>query len=294
MNVLSAQAPAKINRELRVGPIRPDGFHDLLSRFSSIDLVDSIDVAPSDGLQLVCTGLPIPGDGENLILRSARALAAFLGIEPKARIRLEKRIPAGAGLGGGSSDAAVTLRLLGSLWAPDMSDAALASLAATVGSDVPYFLVGGEADVSGRGERVTPREDGPGAELLLVIPPFGISTRAAFAEHARLAGGRARLPERLEVDSSGRFFGPNELALAVLQANVAMKAYLASAAEAARESAITGSGSTVVLFGAAAGAESQLAQRLPEATFLRARTLGREEYRARTSSPGGSRWKSPR
>jgi len=218
----------------------------------------------------------------------------LLRIEPRARIRLEKRIPVGAGLGGGSSDAAAALRLLRQLWKPDLPDEALASLAPALGSDVPYFLVGGEADVAGRGERVTRRADGPARELLLLIPPFPMSTREVFAEHARRTGGRGRIPRRLELEESGRFFGPNELALAVLGVNGVMREYLESAAEAAPESSVSGSGSAIVLFGAAEEAGSRLAQRHPEASILRARTLGHDEYRARTSPPGGSQWRSPR
>jgi 4-diphosphocytidyl-2-C-methyl-D-erythritol kinase len=289
--VLRADAPAKINRELRVGARRPDGYHALYSRVVSIELADILEVHPADDLSLVCEGKPIPG-GENLVFSAAHALAAELGVAPRARIRLEKRIPVGSGLGGGSSDAALALRLLRLLWAPDFPEADLAPIALRLGSDVPYFLVGGEADVSGRGESVIPREDGPNVELLLVFPPFGVSTAEVFAEHAHSTEGRARLPDRLEIESSERFFGPNDLASPVLGIQTAMKAYLDSAAETAPEHGMTGSGSTVVLLGAKPGAEILLAQRHPEASFLRTRTLGRREYRDRTSPSGGPQWTS--
>lgn len=291
---LRAQAPAKINRELRIGGRRADGFHELRSRFVSIELSDVVEVEPAASLELTVSGREIPGSGENLVLRAARALAGELGVEPRARIRLEKRIPVGAGLGGGSSDAARALVLLRELWAPDFPDEALGRLALALGSDVPYFLVGGEADVTGRGENVTPRPDEPPVDLVLLFPPFPISTRDAFAEHARRAEGRAALPATLEIESSGKFFGPNELASAVLRIQAAMKAYLDFAAEASSERALTGSGSTVVLRGADEQIESLLAQRHPEATLTRTRTLPRREYRAHTSPPGGSPWTSPR
>lgn len=294
MSALTADAPAKINRELRVGGRRPDGFHELLSRFSSIDLADTITVEAADRLELSTTGRAISGTGENLVLAAARALAEALGIEPQARIHLEKRIPVGAGLGGGSSDAARTLRLLGALWAPDFPEVRLAQLALALGSDVPYFLIGGEADVSGRGEHITARPDARETELLLLVPSFPISTRDAFAAYGRVSSGRATLPPKLDIDASDKFFGPNELASPVLGIEVAMKAYLESAEEIALESAMTGSGSTVVLFGAKPGAEHLLAQRHPEAEILRARTLGRREYERRTSPPGGSQWTSRR
>ena len=114
--VLIAEAPAKINRELRVGQRRPDGFHEIRSRFCAIDFCDRLEVEESDRLELSCSGVPVPCGDTNLVARAARALADRLGIASGARIRLEKRVPAGAGLGGGSADAAVTLLLLSKLW----------------------------------------------------------------------------------------------------------------------------------------------------------------------------------
>jgi len=251
-------------------------------------------VEEASGLELVCEGRRVPGGEDNLVLKAARALASEMGIEPRARIRLKKRTPVGAGLGGGSSDAAEALRLLRELWRPGFPDDRLAALAPALGSDVPYFFSGGEADVSGRGEAVVAREDAPPADLLLLIPPFPLSTRDVFEAHAKRTGGRARLPERLEIETSGKFLGPNGLALAVLEVNSAMKSYLESAAEAASESAMSGSGSTIVLFGAGDGAASWLMKRHPEASVVPTRTLGRGEYRARTSPPGGSQWTSLR
>lgn len=293
-DTLRAEAPAKINRELRVGGRRSDGYHELRSRFVSIELSDVLEVEPAPTLELSVTGLDIPGSGENLVLRAARLLARELGMEPRARIHLKKRIPIGAGLGGGSSDAARALVLLRRLWAPEFSDDALGRLALELGSDVPYFLVGGEADVTGRGENVVPRPDEPPVDLLLLFPPFPISTKDAFAEHARRTGGDASLPANLEIETSGKFFGPNDLASAVLGIEVAMRVYLDFAAEIASEREMTGSGSTVVLRGVAEPIESLLKQRHPEASFARTRTLPRREYGARTSPPGGSTWTSPR
>src|SRR5438552_6779603 len=175
--LLRAEAPAKINRELRVGARRPDGFHEIRSRFCTIDLADRLEIEEAAGLEITCAGIPVPEGDSNLVARAARRLAEELGIAPRARIRLEKRIPVGAGLGGGSADAAVTLLLLSRLWDSPLSAAGLSDVAASVGSDVPFFLQGGEADVTGRGERVTPREDGPARELLLLVPPFSIATR---------------------------------------------------------------------------------------------------------------------
>jgi 4-diphosphocytidyl-2-C-methyl-D-erythritol kinase len=187
-------------------------------------------------------------------------------------------VPIGAGLGGGSADAAATLRLLCRLWdvAPPESD--LAEVAASLGSDVPFFLVGGEADVAGRGERLSPLPDAPARELLLLVPPFAIGTAEAYAAFDRL-GGAGALPGRLEIASGGRFLGPNDLERAAVALRPEMRAYLDSARAAAAESAMTGSGSAIVLAGAAPGAREELARRHPEARVLACRTIGRETYR---------------
>jgi 4-diphosphocytidyl-2-C-methyl-D-erythritol kinase len=288
--VFRADAPAKINRELRIGGLRPDGYHEIRSRLVAIDLCDSIAVASGDGkLELSCEGLAVPRGESNLVLRAARALAARIGRRPDARIHLTKRIPIGAGLAGGSSDAALTLALLTRLWRAPVSTEDLAELGAGLGSDVPFFLIGGEADVGGRGERVFPLPDSEITELLLLIPPFPISTRDAYLTWRRSArsGGESPLPNSLDIETSGRFFGPNDLAFAVLQVRAEMNVLLGSARELASEAAITGSGSTIVLKSASPDAASELAARHPEVRLHRCRTLSREEYRLRTESTGG-------
>ena len=296
---LSGEAPAKINRELRVGGYRSDGYHEIRSRVVAIDLADTIEVESGDGdLTFSCEGLPAPSDESNLVVRAGRALANRLGRPADAAIRLEKRIPAGAGLGGGSSDAARALALLARLWDARLSDQDLRVIAASLGSDVPFFLVGGEAEVTGRGEHVRPLSDSDPVDLLVLVPRFPLSTAEVYATHRRLASSssvdRPRLPGFLEVDSSRKFFGPNDLALAVLETSVEMNILLDSARSVASESAITGSGSAIVLVGAAADAEERLAERHPDARVFRSRTLSREEYRRRTESSGGSQWRSPR
>ena len=281
--VLSAEAPAKINRELRVGPLRADGFHEIRSRLCSIDLSDRLELEESDRLEFSCSGIPVPCDDTNLVARAARALANRLGIVPRVRIRLEKRVPAGAGLGGGSADAAVTLLLLSKLWSSHLLPKELSELAARLGSDVPFFLHGGEADVAGRGELVTPLEDSPPKQLHLWIPPLSVSTAQVYAAHERLSG-TAAFGSRLEIETTRNFLGPNDLASAVLQTEREMGDYLRLARVEARESGITGSGSALILVGLGPGGEDRLAQAHPEATLRRVRTLSREEYGRRTSA----------
>lgn len=286
--ILRAEAPAKINRELRVGGRRGDGFHEIRSRIVSVDLTDVIEVGPATGsLEFSCSGEGAPNDDRNLVVQAARRLAGRLGVRPHARIRLEKRIPSGAGLGGGSSDAAVALLLLSRLWSSSLSDDELLGIAAEMGSDVPYFLVGGEAEVSGRGERVKPLEDSSTAELLLVIPPFPLSTAEVYAAYDRLYPAGRPLPGRLEIETSVSFFGPNDLASPVLENKDGMKTILDSAREAAPEFAITGSGSAVVLRGAGVGSARSLLERNPGTRLIACRTLTREEHRRRIGTTGG-------
>lgn len=292
--MLAAEAPAKINRELRVGRRREDGYHEIRTRLVSIDLADRLEVEPAGNLEFSCSGLSAPQDDTNLVVRAAKALADRLGIAPRARIRLEKLVPAGAGLGGGSADAAVALRLLARLWEANPTEDDLAALAASLGSDVPFFLFGGEAQAEGRGERLRLLSDAAPKELLLLIPPFPIATREVYERYDPKTAS-SDLPDRLDIENSGRFLGPNDLASAVLELHPEMEIYLRAAEEAASEFAISGSGSALVLAGVKTGAERELARECPEATLLPTRTLGREEYRRRTSSTGGgAAWKSPR
>jgi 4-diphosphocytidyl-2-C-methyl-D-erythritol kinase len=282
---LTANAPAKINRELRVGRIRPDGFHEIRSRMVSISLADRLTVEDCDALAFSCADPAVPRGRENLVVRAAEMLARSAGVSPRARITLEKRVPMGGGLGGGRADAAVALRLLARLWRIGEDAGALAAMAAGLGSDVPFFFTGGEADVTGRGENVTPAKDGPAADLLLLVPPFSVSTAGVYRTHA----GRFELPERLEIDNPGRrdYLGPNDLASAVLEMEPRMKAYLESAASLTADHVISGSGATIVLHSAPSEAEALLSARHPEARFYRCRTLSRGEFQRESSPTGG-------
>ncbi len=278
---LAITAPAKINRELRVGQLRPDGYHEVFSRLVSIDLSDRLVAEPSETLEFSCDDPTIPAGRENLVVRAAELLADRARVRPRARLRLEKRVPVGGGLGGGSADAAATLRLLSRFWGLDAESRGwLPELAAVLGSDVAFFLVGGEADVTGRGEIVTPVEDGPGAELLLLAPPFPVSTAAVYRAYA----GRGTLPDRLEVADASRpgYLGPNDLAAAVLEVEPRMAAYLASAGRITDDFAISGSGATIVLC-AGSEAREELARRHPDCRVLPCRTLSRDAYGRRTN-----------
>jgi 4-diphosphocytidyl-2-C-methyl-D-erythritol kinase len=163
---------AKINWSLRILGKRSDGFHDLETVFQTISLHDELTFHEGEGLTLTCDDPSIPTDETNLILRAASAVGA-----KHVRIDLRKRIPAGGGLGGGSANAATTLRVLGR--------DNLHEIALSLGSDVPFFLVGGTAYATGRGEVLTPIEPMNGVPLLLVLPEERVITREAFARITR-------------------------------------------------------------------------------------------------------------
>lgn len=163
---------AKINWALRITGRRPDGFHDLETVFQTISLHDELIFRLGDALSLTCDDPTIPVDETNLVMRAARAVGA-----PPVAIELRKRIPAGGGLGGGSSNAATTLLELGRERLPE--------IALSLGSDVPFFLAGGTAYATGRGEVLTPMAPMSGIPLLLALPEERVLTKEAFARITR-------------------------------------------------------------------------------------------------------------
>jgi 4-diphosphocytidyl-2-C-methyl-D-erythritol kinase len=181
-SAVRVRCPGKINWILKVGGRRPDGFHEVITVLQAIDLWDTLTLHRSGSLTMSCNRTGIPTDGENLVIRAARALARRAGIrEPTASIHLEKSIPAGGGLGGGSSDAAGTLLGLDRLWSLGFSRESLAEVGAELGSDVPFFLAGGTALGTGRGERIEPLPFAGKVYLLLGFPAVMISTAEVYA-----------------------------------------------------------------------------------------------------------------
>lgn len=172
-------APAKINLFLEVLGRRSDGYHELVTCMAPLAWADELSFTRSDQLTLTCTDASLPLDQNNLVLKAALALQRLTQTRHGAAIHLIKRIPSPAGLGGGSSDAATTLRGLNQLWQTHLSQNELMNLAATLGSDVPFFLADSAAWCRGRGEQVTPcrLERIP---LLLVCPLAGLSTPAVY------------------------------------------------------------------------------------------------------------------
>ena len=176
-------APAKINLSLRVLGRRADGFHDLESLMCPVSVFDTLDVTlrAAGGLEFTCDDATLPAGDDNLVVRAARLFCDRVGIEPHARIALTKHIPHGAGLGGGSSDAATTLLALDRLFATQLSLETLAAMAAELGSDVPFFIYQSAAMIRGRGERVEPVAFPHALPLLLIKPPFGVPTPWAYS-----------------------------------------------------------------------------------------------------------------
>lgn len=182
--VVAIDAPAKLNLGLEVLGRRDDGYHDLATIFLTIDRCDRLELRESNELSLSCDRCDVAED-ENLALRTIAALREAAGDRDGAAIALEKRIPAAAGLGGASSDAAAALLAARDLWQLTLNDTALAPIAATLGSDVPFFLRGGCALGEGRGERLTPLPLPEGIWFVVVAPVIAIPRKTASL-YARL------------------------------------------------------------------------------------------------------------
>jgi 4-diphosphocytidyl-2-C-methyl-D-erythritol kinase len=174
-------APAKINLSFKILRRRADGFHEIDTLMAPISLCDELTIEPNEsGLVFACDDPTLPDGDENLVVRAARAFFARIEAEPRVRIQLRKKIPHGAGLGGGSSDAASTLLGVNTLRGNPLTMAGLTNLAAALGSDVPFFLAQSAARCRGRGEIVEPVGDLQLWPLLLLKPEFGVPTPAAY------------------------------------------------------------------------------------------------------------------
>ena len=177
---LHVRSFAKLNLALSVLGRRTDGYHDIQTIFQSIDLCDELEFQSSPKLEFCCANLPGVRNEENLVWKAATSLASALNESRGVSIKLRKRIPAGAGLGGGSSNAAATLMGLCRFWDVKLPDTRLFSLAAALGSDVPFFLSGGTALGVGRGEEIRPLPDLPVGHMVVIFPGVHVSTAEAY------------------------------------------------------------------------------------------------------------------
>jgi 4-diphosphocytidyl-2-C-methyl-D-erythritol kinase len=217
---LGLPAPAKLNLFLHITGRRPNGYHELQSLFVPISLADTLDFEWRDDGQIVRSGDVIGAPEHDLAVRAARLLREAAGVVAGAAIHVEKRIPAGAGMGGGSSDAATTLIALNRMWRLDWSREQLAPLALKLGADVPFFLGPGPAFVEGIGERVTPLPTEPSI-YAVIFPQVSVSTVEIFSAPdltrstnpltiSAFSAARQQLSE-LASGSGPMLFGANDL-----------------------------------------------------------------------------------
>ena len=292
---VSLPAFAKINLDLRILGTRADGYHDLRTIFQSLALFDTVTVTRRRGpLAIVCDQEDIPTDRRNLVWKAASLLhrvATGKATAPQGvSIDLRKRIPAEAGLGGGSADAAMTLLALNKLWKMELDLATLSRIGARLGADIPYFLVGGTSLGLGRGDDIYPLADLPTVHVVILRPGFGVSTADAylwFDEESRRA---TREPAPRPYPAGWPSWAAtlrNDLEAPVVRHHPAIARIRQSLLDAgANFAAMSGSGSAV--FGlferaeAARRAANDLAR--PGWLSLHTRTMARREYARRVAA----------
>jgi len=215
-------APAKLNLFLHVVGRRSDGYHLLQTAFRLIECCDWLRFSPRADAR-VKLARPLPGIAEEdeLALRAARLLQEAAGSKQGVDIEIEKNIPVGGGLGGGSSDCATTLAVLNRLWKLDLPGPRLAEMALSLGADVPFFLFGGNAFAEGIGERLTPL-DLPARWYVVLVPPVRVSTREIFA-----ASELTRNSKTIKISSFSAGFGRNDLEPVVCRRHAEVAAHLA-------------------------------------------------------------------
>ncbi len=187
------RVPAKINLALHVGPVGDDGFHDIATVFQAVSLYDDLVATPSDDVHVEMSGSgvsQVPTDDTNLAVRAARLLADSTGTETGVHLRIVKRIPVAGGMAGGSADAAGALLACDALWRTGLARDELREMAAELGSDVPFCLLGGTALGTGRGDQLTPALARGEYHWVLAVSGEELSTPAVYAECDRLRRGR--------------------------------------------------------------------------------------------------------
>jgi 4-diphosphocytidyl-2-C-methyl-D-erythritol kinase len=284
---LRARSYAKINLALSVLGRRQDGYHDIQTIFQNIDLYDEFEFHSSPHIELHCKSFPDIRQEDNLVWKAAASLASECGGDHTVSITLRKNIPLGAGLGGGSSNAAITLLALRCFWNLDISDSDLISIAADLGSDVPFFLRGGTALGIGRGEEIHPLPDPPTENMIIIYPGVTVSTAEAYRS-LNLGLTSSLTDHRIQrlcgqIKAGKRFLAEifNDFEASILSAYppiLEAKNFLKT--QGAMASMLSGSGSSV--FGFFSNEESALAAARKAAganwQVFPAKTLSRAEY----------------
>lgn len=289
MRTVTVRPTAKINLTLRVGSARPDGFHDVRTLLQSIGIADTLIVSARRGpFALSCRAPGVPTDESNLVWRAAQALWTAAGRDGEARdahVRLDKSIPHEAGLGGGSADAAAALATLALIWELKLPRKEIHRVAATLGADVPFFLMGGAALGTGKGDELYPVDDVARLGVVIVKPSFGVSTADAYrwVDEDRAAG----LPELATARSREVHVGwandplvlSNDLEAPVVRRHPEILEIIERLySEGAMVAAMTGSGSAVYgLFSESAAPRAARNLQRPDWLVVLTRTLNRHE-----------------
>ncbi|REF35742.1 4-(cytidine 5'-diphospho)-2-C-methyl-D-erythritol kinase [Thermasporomyces composti] len=278
MSVVVVRTPAKVNLALMVGPRRPDGFHDLACVYQAVSLFDDVraTLAPAGEFTVTVTGVgaaQVPVDASNLAIRAARLLAERTGVDAGVRFEIRKGIPVAGGMAGGSSDAAAALVACDALWNTGLDRSRLVELAAELGSDVPFCLVGGTAVGSGHGEVVTPALARGHYNWVFCLDTEGMSTPEVYAELDRMRGDLVVLPPRVpgplmaalrsgDTEGVGRALA-NDLQPAALRRRPRLAGLLGAGVEYGAVGAIvSGSGPTCAFLARDADHAADLAARL--------------------------------
>ena len=295
MRSVSLPSFAKINLDLRILGTRPDGYHDLRTVFQSLALFDNVTVMVRRGpIAVTCDEPDIPTDQRNLVWKAASLLQRVATGKSSAprdiSIDLRKRVPSEAGLGGGSSNAAMTLLALNKLWKLDLDLATLTRIGARLGADVPYFLGGGTALGLGRGDDVYPLADLPPVHVVILRPGFGVSTNDAYQWFDEESRRRVREPVPRAIPPGWPAWSAtlrNDLEAPVVRHHPAIGRIRQSLLDAgAAFAAMSGSGSAVFGLFERADAARRTANDLarPGWLSLHTRTLSRRDYARRVAA----------
>jgi 4-diphosphocytidyl-2-C-methyl-D-erythritol kinase len=276
VTVTTVRVPAKVNLELSVGPVRDDGYHDLVNVFHAVSLFDEVTATPAESLSVSVDGpATVPTGLDNLAARAATLLAAHVGVEPRVALHIRKDIPVAGGMAGGSADAAAALVACDLLWDTRLDRETMLELAARLGSDVPFALLGGTAVGLGRGERLTTIDVAGEYHWVFGFADGGLSTPAVYAECDRLraaSGGPLPWPrvsdELMAALKTGDAVGlgralDNDLQPAALSLRPSLSAALAAGEElGALGALVSGSGPTCAFLASSSSEAGLLADAL--------------------------------